>query len=262
LGEWRIVNVPQGAWPEINWEKSKEQNTSDQNMKTSVQFLAAVAVALTTVTQSVPAGPITGNIGFGGNVTFNTSSPATATAATSWINTQVLADSGSFASFVTPIAPASFYGGTWSLNNSALIANFWTVGGFSFELLSSSIISQGGTPGTTGFLVVAGSGIVSGDGFTPTVCNWSFSTQDPQSSNNPRSWTFSALITIPVTTNAPVLGCKEIISNHAVVLSWTNSTFTLQAAPVITGPYTNIPSATSPYTNVLTGTQRFFRLSQ
>lgn len=47
----------------------------------------------------------------------------------------------------------------------------------------------------------------------------------------------------------------------AVVLSWANSAFTLQAAPVVNGLYTNIPAATSPYTNPIAGGQQFFRLN-
>jgi uncharacterized repeat protein (TIGR03803 family) len=45
-----------------------------------------------------------------------------------------------------------------------------------------------------------------------------------------------------------------------VVLSWTNATFGLQSAPVITGDYTNVVGAASPYTNLITGGQNFFRL--
>jgi uncharacterized repeat protein (TIGR03803 family) len=44
------------------------------------------------------------------------------------------------------------------------------------------------------------------------------------------------------------------------VLSWTNSAYALQSAPVVTGTYTNIPGATSPYTNSLPAAQQFFRL--
>ena len=46
----------------------------------------------------------------------------------------------------------------------------------------------------------------------------------------------------------------------SVVLSWTNPVFNLQAAPEVTGAYTNIPCATSPYTNPITSGQKFFRL--
>lgn len=48
-------------------------------------------------------------------------------------------------------------------------------------------------------------------------------------------------------------------SGTNVVLTWTNSAFGLQAAPVVTGTYTNMPGATSPYTNAINGSQQFFR---
>jgi uncharacterized repeat protein (TIGR03803 family) len=47
---------------------------------------------------------------------------------------------------------------------------------------------------------------------------------------------------------------------NAVVLSWTDPAFALQAAPAVTGVYTNIQGATISYTNPTAGAQRFFRL--
>jgi uncharacterized repeat protein (TIGR03803 family) len=47
---------------------------------------------------------------------------------------------------------------------------------------------------------------------------------------------------------------------NALVLSWNDPTFALQAAPFASGSFTNIPGATSPYTNTTTGPQMFFRL--
>jgi uncharacterized repeat protein (TIGR03803 family) len=49
-------------------------------------------------------------------------------------------------------------------------------------------------------------------------------------------------------------------AGSAVVLSWTNSTFALQSAPVVSGTYTNIPGATTSYTNPISAAQQFFRL--
>jgi uncharacterized repeat protein (TIGR03803 family) len=46
----------------------------------------------------------------------------------------------------------------------------------------------------------------------------------------------------------------------AIILQWSNPAFALQAAPEVTGTYTNIPGATSPFTNAIPGIQRFFRL--
>jgi hypothetical protein len=49
-------------------------------------------------------------------------------------------------------------------------------------------------------------------------------------------------------------------ANSALVLSWSNPTFLLQAAPNTTGTFTNIPGATSPRTNTPGAPQQFFRL--
>jgi hypothetical protein len=46
----------------------------------------------------------------------------------------------------------------------------------------------------------------------------------------------------------------------AVVLTWTNSSCTLQGAVSVGGSYTNIPSAVSPYTNDVSAQARYFRL--
>ena len=46
-----------------------------------------------------------------------------------------------------------------------------------------------------------------------------------------------------------------------VVLTWTNSAYVLQRAPLAEGVYTNILGAESPYTNPITGSQMYFRLT-
>jgi hypothetical protein len=50
--------------------------------------------------------------------------------------------------------------------------------------------------------------------------------------------------------------------SNSVVLSWTDSSFVLQSAPVPTGVFTNVPGASSPYTNPITGKANFFRLKK
>jgi len=45
-----------------------------------------------------------------------------------------------------------------------------------------------------------------------------------------------------------------------VVLTWTNSSFALQAAPAVNGAYTNVPGATSPFTNAIDRAKKFYRL--
>jgi hypothetical protein len=47
---------------------------------------------------------------------------------------------------------------------------------------------------------------------------------------------------------------------NAVVLSWADSAFSLQAGPAARGPFTNVTGATSPFTNPATSSARFFRL--
>jgi len=49
-------------------------------------------------------------------------------------------------------------------------------------------------------------------------------------------------------------------SGSNVVLNWgTPLSFVLQAAPAVTGTYTNVPNPTSPYTNAINGSNLFFR---
>ena len=50
-------------------------------------------------------------------------------------------------------------------------------------------------------------------------------------------------------------------SGNNVVLTWSDSSFALQSAPLVTGIYTNIPGASSPYSSPITGAQKYFRLA-
>ena len=52
----------------------------------------------------------------------------------------------------------------------------------------------------------------------------------------------------------------QTIGGGKAVLSWTDSTFSLQAAPTVTGTYTNVPGSSSPYTNNITDPAKFYRL--
>jgi hypothetical protein len=227
--------------------------------------LTTVAAVVITLAQTLQAALITGSMGFSGlGVTINTSSAGTATEVTSWINPVVSGTSGTFAP-PSPYAlanntPVTFAPVFWNFNMTSPITNFWSVGGFKFEMLSSQIASQGGIPGVSAFVVVQGSDVVSGNGFTPTAYGWSFVMSDPASGGGPPSWSFSASVFSNNSNGAPVVVSKKI--GGTTVLSWNDPTFALQAAPAASGTYTNIPGATSPYTNTLTGSQRFFRLKQ
>lgn len=53
------------------------------------------------------------------------------------------------------------------------------------------------------------------------------------------------------------------LSNAAVILDWQNS-FTLQSAPSVLGPWTDVkgPVLNGPYTNIISGSEQYFRLRQ
>jgi hypothetical protein len=68
---------------------------------------------------------------------------------------------------------------------------------------------------------------------------------------------FADVLTVTAPTPEPI---QFGLSGGSLVLSWTNSSFSLAAASVVTGPYTRILGATSPYTNSISGSEKYFRL--
>jgi len=162
-----------------------------------LNHLAGAVILLAASTQMPFAVPITGNIGITGSLTYNTSSSATATEETSWINPQIVGDTGVFAVpslfAITPGTPVIMSSAIWNFNTSTPINTFWTVGGFTFQLLSSFIAAQG-TSGGLGYVYVEGTGLVSGNGYTPTVMSFNLTSQDPVAGQNTGadSWSFSA----------------------------------------------------------------------
>lgn len=184
-----------------------------------LHHITGVAALLLAATQ-VHAVPVTGSIGFTGGATFNTSSAATATQVTSWVSPQVTLDSGVFAVpsvfAITPGTAVAFAPGAWNFNTTTPINSFWSVGGFTFELLSSSVTSQGGTPGSSGYVAVSGTGIVSGNGYDPTSMSWSFTSQDPKAGVAPDSWTFSASGTASGGTGVPDGGSTAMFLGAAL----------------------------------------------
>jgi uncharacterized repeat protein (TIGR03803 family) len=88
---------------------------------------------------------------------------------------------------------------------------------------------------------------------------WTYSKDSSVSSGQDRGWLDQVVFTSSASSPIPI---RIQSGGNSSILSWTNSAFTLQSAPAVTGTYTNIPGATSPYTNPITGTQKFYRLSQ
>ena len=203
---------------------------------------------------------ITGSLSIGGTVKFNSDSgfpatsvtTATAVDSSSW-SPLLVTGSGLFTN-VPSGTPIIFSSSAWNLNTAIPITNFWTYGGFRFELSTSTIAQASGTPAV---LTVIGSGIVSSNGYTPTAFYWVFSSQDPPAGSK---WSFSAAVSSLNSNGQPVLVSHTI--TNATILSWSDPTFTLQAATNAAGPFTNVSGATSPYTNSTITPQRFFRLNQ
>jgi len=139
-------------------------------MKNILKIVAVVAVAVA-LTSTVRAVPISGNIGFSGAVQLDTGSAQTATEALAWVNTVVNATSGSFTtvangSSVTLATPWFFTSGP--------VGSFWSVGGFTFNLSSSSIFSQNAL-----FLDVVLAGTVTGNGYDATAFSGTFQVANP-----------------------------------------------------------------------------------
>ena len=141
-------------------------------MKLSKTLLAMVAaVAGVGLLSSAQATPITGMLNIGGTATFNTSSLATATSAT-FADVLVLGgNTGTFAGFAvgTPVVMASY-----TFDPSTITNGLWSVNGFTFNLLTSTVVSRSAT-----FLSVSGTGIITGPpGFDATPGVWAFTSQN------------------------------------------------------------------------------------
>ena len=143
-----------------------------------IKFLysSLAGIALTMFAQTLQAVPITGNIGFSGTAQLNTTTVQTATEVVSWFPTVVNAESGSFSSVA--IGSDVLLASPW-LFNSGPLNNFWRVGGFTFDLLSSTISLRQGL-----FLDVSLIGTVTGNGFTDSPFTGTFQVGDPSANGD------------------------------------------------------------------------------
>ena len=148
-------------------------------MKLSKTILAVLATGVLSCglfSQQAQATAITGDIQFAGEVAFDTNSLATATKVVTWFDvfhnagfSSVTSGTGDFAG-IAPGTSAAM--AQWTFNPSTPTPGLWSVGGFTFDLLSSTVVTQNAST-----LVITGNGIVSGNGFDPTAMDWAFTTQ-------------------------------------------------------------------------------------
>jgi hypothetical protein len=141
--------------------------------KTILAVLATGVISCGLFCPQVQAVPIAGNITFAGTVTLNPSDANTATQVTAWNgiggSPQVQSADGSFTGLAGMNAT---FAAPWTFTSG--LANFWSVGGFTFNLTTSSITSQ-----KLGSLTVDGTGTITKLGFDPSAGSWHFTTQNP-----------------------------------------------------------------------------------
>ena len=145
----------------------------NRSSKTILVFFALGLISCALCVQQAQAVPITGVITFAGGVTLDQPSVNTATQVTSWVDPTVQSVSGFFAGFVG-VGDTVTFTPTWSFVSGA-IAAFWSVDGFTFNLIASSVVFQG-----DGFVSVSGTGTITGNGYHSNG-TWSFSAQDDPS---------------------------------------------------------------------------------
>jgi hypothetical protein len=144
-------------------------------------FFAAFGALMLAFSQNAsacrhPLPPITlatsidGMINIGGSVQFN--GPfATATTVTNWINAHV--EAGGTDDFAGIPLNTAVTMTPWTFSPSTFTPGLWSVAGFTFDLLTSTLVTHNNQ-----FLTVTGTGTVKGPGFDDTAMEWSFSTQN------------------------------------------------------------------------------------
>jgi len=139
-----------------------------RNISKAVLIMVAVGLlSCGLLSRQAQATPISGDITFGGVVTFDSTHLNLAKEVKTWDLAIVTSDSGSFGSI--PILSNITMTAPWIFNPSTATIPLWQVGGFTFNLTSSTIVSQDNF-----FLNITGIGTLSKAGFTTTPGDWSF----------------------------------------------------------------------------------------
>ena len=145
-------------------------------MKLSKTILAVLTIGLLSCglfSQQAQAAQITGDIVMGGQLSFN-APLATATHVTHWFAvgthndgfSTVFSVSGDLATTISVMDEAAM-AQPWDFGSGGPQPGLWSVGGFTFDLASSTIVTQ-----IPGFLNVMGIGSITGNGFDPTLAQF------------------------------------------------------------------------------------------
>jgi hypothetical protein len=135
--------------------------------KTMLAVLATGLLGCAVFSQQAQAVQIDGQILLGGRVTFG-APLATATTVTNWFNvfgtpgmSTVFATTGDFNAI--PLLTSATMAQAWIFNLSTPTPGLWSVGGFTFDLLTATVVTQ-----LSNFLNIEATGIIHGPGFDDT----------------------------------------------------------------------------------------------
>jgi hypothetical protein len=146
--------------------------------KTMLATLATGFISCALFSEQAQATAIQGSINFAGSVQFDTNF-VNATTVVTWFDINGNAGFSSVAAGGTGdfagIAPGTqaTMAQPWIFNPSTPTPSLWSVGGFTFDLLTSTVVTHNAQ-----FLTILGTGIVSGNGLDPTSMEWSFTSQN------------------------------------------------------------------------------------
>ena len=146
--------------------------------KTILAVIAAGFISSSLSTQQAQAAHINGTIDFAGSVRFDSSALQNTHQVVQWRDvfgnagfSNVAAVSGDFSSIA--LGTQATMATPWIFNPSTPTPGLWSVGGFTFDLLSATVVTQ-----TATFLNITGTGFVSGNGFESTAATWAFTVQN------------------------------------------------------------------------------------
>lgn len=234
-------------------------------MKLSYSLMVIFPALFLALVPLAKADLITGDIDISGTVQLDAMNVNMATSVQTWNTNTVLSGTGTFTNLASG-TQINFPASIWTFN-SGPISNFWSVGGFRFDLKSSTIEIDG-----KGYLNILFLGTVHGNGYNGTACTGTFSAVNAGGNGYKFSetMTFSMLPPPPglrMVPNGP--GSFKILWPTNGLDPAYNYDFTLQKNTSLTSPNWTLPgyAITNGFgTNFCTVTpatgSMFFRLSQ
>jgi len=165
----------------------------NRSSKRILVFFALGLISCALCVQRAQAAYLNAALNFAGGLEMNSGSVNTASQVTGWLDEGmnppgVTGASGNFA--IAMIGdPVIFNASPWNFLAGGPVPLFWTVDGFTFNLIASTVDFN-----QDGFLLISGSGTVTGNGYTNRPASWHFTVQDEASNG---VFSFSGGIEVP-----------------------------------------------------------------